>query len=309
VNPELKSKAKRILFEPIVDKKPLEDTFDSEEFASDVQVSDGEFVTRKPQKQKKLSKTNKENEKPKKEPIPKISLNLENQIIIHYQSPERKKKKKIENQSKWSKKQTEQLYESISHIPIKTNDYWNVVASEVDGKTAEECQIKYQGKVKTPKKEKKSKSHEIVLEDLQNMKGKVGKKRKMRMLLKHADSVHTDDIFDKNEMNESLESLNCSFDDTRFKSVILSAPSSANNSGIESPGVLTRQIKMDDIDTYLNKIKVGKQPLVGQLKPNINNHVNKKLQVNKKLLEDVGKKLTFNQESEEDSDESDYYFE
>jgi hypothetical protein len=300
VNPELKSKAKRILFEPIVQKK-LEETFDSEEFATEVEVSDGEFVTRKPQK-KKFSKTNKENEKPK-ETVPKISLNLENQIIIHYQSPEKKKKKKMENQSKWSKKQTEQLYESISQIPIKTNDYWNVVASEVDGKTAEECQIKYQGKVKTPKKEKKSKSHEIVLEDIQNMKGKVGKKRKMRMLLKHADSVHTDDIFDKNEMNESLDSLDCSFDDTRFKSVILSAPSSANNSGIESPGVL-RQIKMDDIDTYLNKIKVGKQ--LGQLKPNI---VNKKVQVNKKLFQDVGKKMTFNEESEEDSGESDYYFE
>eukprot|EP01080_Neovahlkampfia_damariscottae_P004577 gene4577-7961_t len=296
IDSNLISKAKRTVIvkkssvEKKIKKQVVEE--DSSDFSLDEEDSEDE-IFRKKEIKKEISNDLKESSTP----------TLENRLIIHYQSPEAKKKRKTEPQEPWSRKQNEQLHQAIGSVPIKTKNYWNVISLEVEGKTAQQCQFHYQDRIKTPKRTKKVKSHPIVLNELQNMKGKVNKKRKMRMLLKHADSKHTDDIFSEEEQDENLmnDSLNCSFDDLQFNRTFVQH-STPENSFSESPGIL-RKVKMDDIDTYLNKIKSGK---VGVIKQEF---VKKKLEVNKKLFNEIGSGITFNDNSEcSDEEEVDYYF-
>lgn len=148
---------------------------------------------------------------------------------------------------KWSKKQVQQLYESISLYPVTLKDYWVKVSENVENKTSQQCQEKYQ---KLNKKRKGKEEEEVKIESVLNIKGKITKKRMIRNILKKADSEHFDDFFEKENIKKKVE-LDSSFNEKLFESKI---PKSEEIEEKEDLKILI-PVNMNEIDTYLNKIK------------------------------------------------------
>lgn len=169
--------------------------------------------------------------------------------------------------NKWSKKQVEQLYDSINKYPVTIKDYWVKVSETVEKKTSQECQEKYQSLIK---KKKRKKEEEIKIESIGNIKGKTTKKRMIRNILKRADQQHVDDFFENEKENLKVE-LESSFNEKNFDSKI---PKSEEDEEKEDLKILI-PVNMKEIDTYLNKIgkfqKLNKKNI--QIKKKMNKNI------------------------------------
>jgi hypothetical protein len=225
-------------------------------------------------------------------------VSTENDLKISIKIPVVKKdpgeKRVRKPTSNWKKTQLDQLEDAMPLFPIQAKDFWDQVSEHVDNKTARECQERWQDSATS--KSKKIRTKELVYTGMADVKGKLKKKRTIRNILKHADTIQKDDLFDTNffQSYNKIDDLELSFDESEFTPSFAKAENKVSESPAKIITNVLKPVNMEDTDTYISKMKLGKR-VISETK-------RKEPILDKNIFTDVGKKVTFNKKEEPDSD-------
>ncbi|KAK6306934.1 hypothetical protein J4Q44_G00220820 [Coregonus suidteri] len=120
------------------------------------------------------------------------------------------------NGDQWTETQLLRLHEAVTSLPKHTNDFWVNVAMVVGSRSAEECQMRYNGQAPTSLPHTKATKIREVLHKRDPLveppritakKGTLKRKQQVRNLLEHMPKDDHDDIFNSSPMQNKRVKL------------------------------------------------------------------------------------------------------